>query len=73
MPEFNYMVSTKRYAQEALSVEAKNLRDGGNKLTGTARDGYYVITKKTDALADYIEITECVENECLEELENFLE
>lgn len=54
----------RRSAELDLKEVVSQLRDGGNTLTGNIRTGYFQLKKKKDALVDYVELTECVQDEC---------
>lgn len=53
-------------AREELKSEVKDLRESGNTLSGSLKEGFFTLHNKTDALCDYVEISKCVEKECFE-------
>jgi hypothetical protein len=71
MPDTNAVVRTRRDAEETARWYAREFRDHPElfRVTGSARDGLYVIERKEaiDALPYLIEIVECFEPDCGEE------
>ena len=68
IPESNIYCASRKEAREELKHEVKDLRESKNRLTGNLKSGYFEITKKTDALCDYLEISECMEKDCFKEM-----
>lgn len=67
MPDDN-MAHTSRRAAEAEAAElARQCRDDGLRVTGSARDGYDVSDPASLAYSGYIEITDCYEDDCYNE------
>jgi hypothetical protein len=63
MPSENEVYATQRDAEEAARKLARQFRDDGERVTGSAREGYYQVGDNW-----CIEITECDEAACLEEI-----
>lgn len=69
MPETNNSHKTLTSAREDLKNMVRDLRDGKNTLSGSLKSGHFDLLKKTDALCDYLEITTCHEQDCMNDLE----
>lgn len=67
MPESNDSFHTVKEARDCLKQFVSDLRETGNTLSGNLKSGYFELIKKTDALCDYLEISECVETDCFDE------
>lgn len=65
LPESNVFCQTLKDARAELADQVKNLRENGNTFNGALRLQYYEISKRTNALCDYLSIEKCNEHECL--------
>jgi hypothetical protein len=68
LPESNEVFETKTEAREYLKDILQDLDSSFNKFEKINNDFYQSIYK-TDYIGDYLEITECHETECIEELD----
>ena len=68
LPEMNETYEDLKTAKSFLKDTVKELRRDGNRFVG--QNNYYECTKKEGFLGDYIELAECQEKECLENMEN---
>ena len=69
IPSSNDVYETREQANEGLKEIVNQFEDSENKLEGSVEQGYFEIKEKTDSLCDYVEISECQEKECLQEIE----
>lgn len=70
IPELNEVYDDIETSKDRLADIVKDLKETGNKLELDYDECYAEITEKTDALGDYIEISDCTEIDCIRELEN---
>jgi len=86
MPDSNYVCHTKRHAQQCLHEEAEQVRDRiacdkadalpgdhVDRLTGSYRDGCYIVERSSTQIDYCYQIEECYEPDCLEDAEDWLE
>jgi hypothetical protein len=64
MPNSNTVCRTRREAESNAAWWAREAREQGDKVTGSAKTGYYSVGEH-----ECIEITECDISECLEDIE----
>lgn len=64
MPNENHVYLTRKEAEEGARWLADQFRDDGERVTGSARSGYYAVGE-----SECIEITDCTEAECLRDLD----
>jgi hypothetical protein len=64
MPNENHVYLTRKEAEEGARWLADQFRDDGERVTGSARSGFYAIGDR-----ESIEITACDEAACLRELD----
>jgi len=66
MPSLNLPCKTLREARSTAAALAKEARDQGDRVVGSARDGLYIMGE-----LEYIKINSCdlPESECFDELE----
>ena len=64
MPDENYVYRTRGEAEQGARELAQQFRDDGERVSGSAKGGYFKIGK------DYcVEVTDCDQVECLSDLE----
>jgi hypothetical protein len=68
LPVSNEVFETKTEAREYLKDIVNDLDQSGNKFEKINND-FYQCVKRFDFIGDYLEITECFESECMEELD----
>lgn len=71
IPDSDELYRTKQEARQGLKWIVGELRSSNNRLRGNLKQGYFELVKKTDALCDYCEISDCYESDCLKELDRF--
>jgi hypothetical protein len=64
MPNENHVYLTRREAEGGARLIADRFRDDGERVTGSARSGYYAVGE-----SECIEITDCDRAECLRDLD----
>lgn len=68
IPEHNVTFEDKDTAISYFENTIEDLRDSGNELEQYSEE-YYEVTKKTDILGDYVELSPCQENCLIEDLD----
>lgn len=64
LPNFNEVYDDLETAKYRLNDIKEDFEDSGNKTESS--DTYIEIIEKTDSLCDYVEISECNTDSCLE-------
>jgi hypothetical protein len=70
MPDMNEVYTSKKAAQAGAIEWVRTIRDDGARVTGSAKDGWYDVHSEDVGKAgvEYIQITECWVDECLEDV-----